>query len=90
MRYTKDQIKTWVTKFKQSGQSVAQFSKDKPFHISTLSYWLRKYDHASSFIEIKPIEVPSLSPIEIRRPDGVVISIANKLTIVDILQLMKC
>lgn len=90
MRYTKDQINSWVSEFKQSSQSIKDFSKDKPFHSSTLLYWLRKSDINVPFIEIKPFATPFKSPVEIRRPDGVVISINRELSVMEISQLLQC
>lgn len=90
MRYTKDQINFWVLKFKQSSQSINDFSKDKPFHSSTLAYWLRKSDSNVSFIEIKPTAAPYKFPVEIRRPDGLIISVNRELSIVEISELLQC
>lgn len=90
MRYTKDQINSWVSEFKKSDQSIKDFSKDKPFHDSTLGYWLRKSESNVPFIEIKPFATPFKSPVEIRRPDGVVISINRQLSVIEISQLLQC
>ena len=90
MRYTKDQMNSWVSEFKQSDQSIKDFSKDKPFHSSTLLYWLRKSKSDSNvpFIEIKPLATTFKYPVEIRRPDGVVISINRELSVMEISQLL--
>ena len=90
MRYTKDQMNSWVSEFKQSSQSIKDFSKDKPFHSSTLSYWVRKCDSNAPFIEVKPFATPFKSPVEIRRPDGVIISIHRELSVIEISQLLQC
>jgi hypothetical protein len=90
MRYTKDQINSWVSEFKQSSQSIKDFSKDKPFHSSTLAYWVRQSQSNVPFIEIKPFAAPFKSPVEIRRPDGLVISINRELSVIEISQLLQC
>jgi hypothetical protein len=90
MRYTKDQINSWVSEFKQSSLRIKDFSKDKPFHSSTLLYWLRKSDSNAPFIEIKPFAAPYTSPGEIKRPDGVVISINRELSVMEISHLLQC
>lgn len=90
MRYTKEQINSWVAEYNHSSQSIKDFSKDKPFHSSTLAYWVRKSDSNAPFIEIKPFATPFKSPIEISRPDGVVISVNRELSIVEISQLLQC
>jgi hypothetical protein len=89
MRYTQEQITSWVKEYEGSGQSISDFVKGKPFHPSTLSYWLSKRKDTSSFIEITPKSNPN-STIEIRRSDGVVVCINKPISISEIIQLVKC
>lgn len=39
-RYEKAQIEEWILGFKTSGLTPDEYSKDKPFHVSTLRYWI--------------------------------------------------
>ena len=89
MRYTNEQIATWVKEYESTGLSITEYSKDKPFHPSTFSYWISKRKVTNSFIELKP-NMTSISTIEIRRPDGVVVSISKSISITEIIQLIKC
>ena len=89
MRYTLEQITKWVKEYESTGLSITEYSKDKPFHHSTLSYWLSKRKDTSPFIELKP-SMTSMSTIEIRRPDGVVVSISKSISITEVIQLIKC
>lgn len=94
MKYTKENIETWISELKQSGQSIAEFSKDKPFHPSTLHYWLSKESQHSKFLEVKPKREDNknqqTSIIEIRYPNGVTMSIVKPLSITELLSLVRC
>lgn len=90
MRYRESQIKAWLSQYKVSGLSLKEFSKRKPFHYSSLSYWIKHKDkHQESFIEIKPTQYAS-SFIEIVKVDGVTIKIHQELSINEIKLLIGC
>jgi hypothetical protein len=89
MRYTEEQIKMWLKEYELSGVSKAEFSKNKPFHPATLYTWMSRRNQKSSFVEIRA-ESNNAGNLEIRRPDGVMISISKSLSISEIIELIKC
>lgn len=91
MRYKEEQIKEWITQHKESGLSIEEFSKGKPFHKSTLSYWY-KQDRpidSSSFIEVKALKSKKFS-VQILRRDGIIININQDLSVQELKQLIQC
>lgn len=89
MRYTEEQITTWLKEYELSGVSKWEFAKNKPFHPTTLYNWISSRKKKSSFIEIRA-ENNGAGSIEIRRPDGVIISVSKPMNISEIIQLIKC
>ncbi|HMP30347.1 MAG TPA: hypothetical protein PKD85_12155 [Saprospiraceae bacterium] len=90
MRYKEEQIMEWITQHKESGLSIEEFSKGKPFHKSTLSYWYKNRSvDSNSFIELK---VPKSDKfiIQILRPDGITININQEFSVQELKQLMQC
>lgn len=90
MRYTEAQIKEWIAQHQESGLSIEDFSKGKPFHKSTLSYWYKKSSaKIHSFIELK---VPKSDKfiLQILRPDGMTFNINQEFTITELKQLIQC
>lgn len=53
-QYTEQQKLQWLSDWKASGASATSFAKDKPFSVSSLRYWDRKFNNSSepSFIQV--------------------------------------
>ena len=94
MKYTKESIITWINELSQSGQTIKEFCRDKPFHPSSLRYWISKASQPSRFIEVKAKTADALNAqiysIEIRYPNGVTMSLVKPLSIADLVSLVKC
>ena len=89
MRYTQEQTDRWISEYIQSGETLKRYSENKPIHPSSLSKWLHKSRRKSTFVELRS-DKSSISNIEIRHPGGAIICINKELTILDIIELVRC
>jgi hypothetical protein len=82
-KYEKSQIHQWVNEYKESGSSIYEYSKGKPFHASDLFHWLEGNSSKaetkpvaeslpeSNFIEVSGMWPASQALITIHYPNGV-------------------
>lgn len=88
-RFSEPQRLRWVQKWQQSGLSVEQFSKGKPFHASTLYNWSRLGQEACEFVPVEILGTDRAS-VRILYPNGVVIEISETQDIDLIRKLAGC
>jgi len=62
-QYTEKEKLEWLADWKTSKISAKSFAEDKPFNVSSLRYWERKFKSTSepTFIQVVP-ERSSISP----------------------------
>lgn len=94
MHYKSEQIDQWLSDYEQSNQKMGEYCKDKPFHLSTLRYWIAKKAKEGGFIEVKGHQSKQKerhieSVIQIDYPNGVLLRITTLLTIDDVKKLIK-
>jgi len=81
-QYTEKEKLEWLADWKTSKVSAKLFAEDKPFSVSSLRYWERKFKSAgeSSFIQLIP-EQPKVSPYaRLTYPSGVTLDIYTPVT----------
>lgn len=77
-QYTEKEKLNWLADWQTSGVSAKSFAKDKPFSVSSLRYWKRKFKSSSassSFVQVIP-ELPKISPYaKLSYPSGITLEV---------------
>ena len=95
MRYSKEDQQMWLCEWKESGENIPQFCKDKPFNTGTFYKWVRQREgEDKTFSSSKFIQLPlsHTMPIymSIQYPGGVKIDIHQPMSIEQIRKLAGC
>jgi hypothetical protein len=95
MRYSEEAKHRWLCEWKDSGESILQFCKDKPFNTGTFYKWVSQWEgeentpSGSGFI---PLPISGTMPLymTIQYPGGVKIDIHQPMSIEHIRKLAGC
>jgi transposase-like protein len=78
-------IETW----QESGKTQQAFCQEHDLTFSTFSYWLKRYRRGTDDSSLLPVEISSVSGIEIRYPDGIILQLPAAIKLSTLKQLLN-
>lgn len=84
-----DLMLSMIEQWHESGKTQQAFCQEHDLTFSTFYYWLKRYRRGLDENSFLPVEVSSVSHIEIRYPDGLILQLPAAIKLSALKQLLN-